>query len=120
MVYAKTIPTAAPLGVTTFLVERDTPGLDVGRPIAKMGLKTAPLCELFLDDCRVPASQVVGRVGGGFLVLDHVMKREILCSFIVNVGEMQHQLDRCIERAVRASSAGPSARSRPSPTGSST
>jgi L-prolyl-PCP dehydrogenase len=99
VVYARTHPDGGPLGVTAFVVERNTPGLDVGRPIAKMGLKTAPLCELFLDECRVPASHVVGRVGGGFLVLDHVMKREILCSFIVNVGEMQHQLDRCIDYA---------------------
>ena len=64
-----------------------------------MGLRTSPLWELFFDDCRVPASNVLGRVGGGFMVLDHVMKREILFSFIVNVGEMQHRLDRCVEYA---------------------
>jgi alkylation response protein AidB-like acyl-CoA dehydrogenase len=95
MVYARTHPDGGPLGITAFLVERDTPGLSVGPPMEKMGLRTSPLSELFLDDCRVPADRVVGRVGGGFLVLDHVMKREILLSFIVNVGEMQHRLDRC-------------------------
>jgi alkylation response protein AidB-like acyl-CoA dehydrogenase len=99
VVYARTHPDGGPLGVTAFLVERDTPGLEVGKPIAKMGLRTAPLSELFFDDCRIPATNVVGRQGGGFLVLDHVMKREILCSFVVNVGEMQHQLDRCVEYA---------------------
>ena len=99
MIYARTHPAGGALGVTAFIVERDTPGLSVGNPMHKMGLRTSPLSEVFLDDCRIPADNVVGRVGGGFLVLDYVMKREILFSFIVNVGEMQHRLARCIEYA---------------------
>jgi alkylation response protein AidB-like acyl-CoA dehydrogenase len=99
MVYARTRPEGGALGITAFLVPRNTPGLGVGTPAAKMGLRTSPLGEVRLDGCRVPASHVVGREGGGFLVLDHVMKREILFSFIVNVGEMQHRLDRCVEYA---------------------
>jgi alkylation response protein AidB-like acyl-CoA dehydrogenase len=98
-IYAKTHPDGGPLGVTAFLVERTTPGFEVGKPITKMGLKTSPLSELFLDDCVVPATNIVGQVGGGFLLLDHVMKWEILCSFIVNVGEMQHRLGQCVEYA---------------------
>lgn len=99
VVYARTRPDAGALGITAFLVDRDTPGLSVGKPMKKMGLRTSPLSELFFDDCRIPASRVLGRVGGGFMVLDFVMKREILFSFIVNVGEMQHRLDRCVEYA---------------------
>lgn len=99
MVYAKTRPEGGPLGVTAFLVEKDTPGFEIGKPVKKMGLRTSPLSELYFDDCRVPASRVCGRVGGGFMVLDHVMKREILYSFVVNVGEMQHRLDRCVAYA---------------------
>lgn len=99
VVYARTRPDAGALGITAFLVDRDSPGLSVGKPMKKMGLRTSPLSELFFDDCRIPKSSVLGRVGGGFMVLDFVMKREILFSFIVNVGEMQHRLDRCIEYA---------------------
>jgi alkylation response protein AidB-like acyl-CoA dehydrogenase len=99
VIYARTHPDGGPLGITAFLVERDTPGFEVGNAIPKMGLKTSPISELFLDDCRIPVSHVVGRVGGGFLVLDYVMKREILCSFVVNAGEMQYRLDRCIDYA---------------------
>jgi alkylation response protein AidB-like acyl-CoA dehydrogenase len=99
VVYARTQPDAGPLGVTAFLVERDSPGLHVGRPIAKLGLKSAPIAEVFLDNCTVPASQVVGRPGSGFLILDYVMKWEILCSFVVNVGEMTHRLERCVAYA---------------------
>jgi alkylation response protein AidB-like acyl-CoA dehydrogenase len=99
VVYARTNPEPGPWGISALLVERDTPGLTVGRPIEKMGLKTAPLCELFFDGCRIPASNVIGRPGSGFLILDHVMKWEILCGFIINVGEMQHRLERCLEHA---------------------
>lgn len=99
VVYARTRPDAGALGITAFLVERDTPGLSAGKPLKKMGLRTSPLSELFFDDCRIPAASVLGRVGGGFIILDYVMKREVLFSFIVNVGEMQHRLDRCVEYA---------------------
>ncbi|GAA1964882.1 acyl-CoA dehydrogenase family protein [Amycolatopsis minnesotensis] len=99
IVYAKTHPDGGPLGTTAFLVERDTPGFSVGNAIPKMGLRTSPLCELYFDDCRVPAANVVGRRGAGFLVLDYVMKWEILCSFVINLGEMQHRLERCVEYA---------------------
>jgi alkylation response protein AidB-like acyl-CoA dehydrogenase len=98
-VYARTSDRPGPLSVTAFLVERDTPGLRVGAPVAKLGLRTSPLGELSFEDCRVPASRVLGRPGGGFLVLDHVMRREILCSFVVNAGEMRHRVARCVEYA---------------------
>ncbi len=99
VVYARTGKRGSPAAITTFLVDRDTPGLTVGKPMAKMGLRTSPLSELFFDNCRVPASNVVGSPGAGFLILDHVMKWEILCSFVINVGEMQHRLERCADYA---------------------
>ncbi|WNV86216.1 acyl-CoA dehydrogenase family protein [Umezawaea sp. Da 62-37] len=99
VVYARTDPTAGPLGVTAFLVETTMAGVSVGSPIEKMGLRTSPFAEVFLDDCVVPSANVIGRAGSGFLVLDHVMKWEILCSFIVNVGQMRHRLERCVDYA---------------------
>lgn len=99
VVYARTDATAGPLGITAFLVQRETPGLTFGPSLEKMGLRTSPFGEVHLADCVVPATQVVGRVGGGFLVLNHVMKWEVLCSFIVNVGQMRHRLDRCLDYA---------------------
>lgn len=96
VVYARTHPDAGPLGLTPFVVERGTPGFEIGNPIAKMGLRTSPLTELFFHECRIPAANVLGRPGGGFIVLDHVMKWEILCSFVINLGEMEQRLERCI------------------------
>jgi alkylation response protein AidB-like acyl-CoA dehydrogenase len=99
VVYARTSEQGGPLGTTAFLVERDTPGFNTGKPIPKMGLRTSPLCELFFDEVRVPAGNIIGRAGGGFLVLDHVMKWEILCSFAISLGEMRHRLRQCVDYA---------------------
>jgi alkylation response protein AidB-like acyl-CoA dehydrogenase len=99
VVYARTNEQGGPLGTTAFLVERETPGFSFGNPIPKMGLRTSPLCELFFDEVRVPASNIIGRAGGGFLVLDHVMKWEILCSFAISLGEMRHRLEQCVDYA---------------------
>src|SRR5690606_9685208 len=99
LVYAKTDPEQGAFGMTAFVVERDTPGLTVGPPIDKMGLRTSPFCDVTFDDCVVPAANVVGRPGRGFFILDHVMKWEILCSFIISVGAMRHRMERCAEFA---------------------
>lgn len=99
VVYARTGPPGNPAAITAFLLDRDTPGLTIGNPIGKMGLRTSPLCEVFLDDVRVGADRIIGRAGSGFLILDHVMKWEILCSFVINAGEMRHRLAQCVEYA---------------------
>ncbi len=99
VVYARTSDEPGPFGTTAFLVQRGAPGLRFGPAEAKMGLRTSPLGALHLDGVRVPAANVLGRVGGGFLVLDHVMKWEILCSFAVTAGAMRHRLDRCLAHA---------------------
>ncbi|NYH55673.1 alkylation response protein AidB-like acyl-CoA dehydrogenase [Nocardiopsis arvandica] len=99
VVYARTDSGNGPLGLTAFLIGARTAGLRVGPPMEKMGLRTSPLSELTLDGCRVPRENVIGRPGSGYLVLDHVMRWEVLCSFVTTVGEMRHRLDRCIEYA---------------------
>jgi alkylation response protein AidB-like acyl-CoA dehydrogenase len=99
MVYARTEPGTGPFTVTAFLVERDTPGLVVGGAIDKMGLRTSPLAELSLDGCRVSRDNIIGKLGGGFLVFDHVMRWEILCTFAFAVGKMRYRLERSLDFA---------------------
>jgi acyl-CoA dehydrogenase len=67
IVLAVTDPTA-PLKsrFTTFIVEKDNPGLQMGRTFKKMGWRGHPLSAFSLVDCRVPRSHVLGEVGGGF------------------------------------------------------
>lgn len=106
VVYARTGKPGDVSGITAFLVRRDSPGLSVGRPIAKMGLRSAPLAEIFLDNVSVSADHVIGTPGTGFLVFDHVMKWEILCGFAVTLGEMQHRMERCVDYARNRSQFG--------------
>ncbi|MFB7502962.1 acyl-CoA dehydrogenase family protein [Streptomyces broussonetiae] len=98
LLYVRTGP-PGPFGLSVFLVERDTPGLRVGEPLGKMGLRTSPLSEVTLDRLRVPAARRIGQEGAGFLILDHVMKREILFSFSLTLGEMEHRLERVLAHA---------------------
>jgi len=100
VVYAMTNKQAGALGgVSAFLVPRDAPGFTTGPAIKKMGLRSAPMCDLVFEDCRIPAANLIAREGMGFAILDHVMKWEILCSFIVSVGEMQRRLEKCVSYA---------------------
>ncbi|MFB7667617.1 acyl-CoA dehydrogenase family protein [Kitasatospora sp. NPDC056138] len=85
-----------PFGLTTLLVEAGTPGLTVGPAMDKIGLRTSPVGTLSFDRLRVPVSQRVGQEGTGFLVLDHVMKREVLFGFSITLGEMTRRLEETI------------------------
>ncbi len=53
-------------GISAFLVERDTPGLQIGKPMKKMGLRASATTDLFLEDVRVPASALLGAEGEAF------------------------------------------------------
>jgi acyl-CoA dehydrogenase len=69
VVAAKTDPVAGSKGVTLFLVEGDREGFTRGRNLEKLGAKAQDTSELFFQDVRVPASNVLGEVGRGFAVL---------------------------------------------------
>jgi len=55
-------------GITAFLVDRDTPGFSVGKKEDKLGIRASSTCELILEDCRIPKSNVLGEVGKGYKV----------------------------------------------------
>ena len=64
IVLAVTDPEAGPgQGVSAFIVERNTPGLSVGRDLDKMGTRSSPLSLLHFDDCRVPSENMLGTEG---------------------------------------------------------
>ena len=86
-------------GVTCFLVPRDSRGLTIGPPMDKMGLRTSPMSQIFLDGCRVPAGAVVGGVGSGAMVFNHTMDVERLLVMAPAIGVMERLLERCVEHA---------------------
>ncbi len=68
IVFANVNPEAGYRGITAFLVERGSQGFTVGKKEDKLGIRASSTCELILEDCRVPASQVLGEAGKGYKV----------------------------------------------------
>lgn len=98
-VYATLDPSLGAMGITAFLIERDTPGLKVGKGLQKMGLRTSPMAELVLDDCVVPAANRLGREGRGVQVFESSMEWERGCILANYLGLMKRQLEECVEYA---------------------
>ena len=69
VLYAKTDPDAGSKGITAFIVEKDFPGFGVGQKLDKLGHRGSPTAELLLDDCQVPAGNVIGEVNRGVSVV---------------------------------------------------
>jgi len=68
IVFATMNPESGYRGITAFLVERGMPGFTVGKKEDKLGIRASSTCELILEDCRVPAANVLGEVGKGYKV----------------------------------------------------
>jgi len=85
------------MGVTAFLVDKDTPGLRVGPNMSKMGLKTSTISELFFDDCEIPAENLLGKTGAGASIFNASMEWERASILANYVGGMEYQLERCID-----------------------
>ncbi len=78
IVVAKTATDQGAHGVSLIVVERGTPGFTRGRRLAKVGLKANDTAELFFDDCRVPAENLIGTENHGFYQLMANLPRERL------------------------------------------
>jgi alkylation response protein AidB-like acyl-CoA dehydrogenase len=121
IVFANADPAAGYRGITAFVVERGTPGFSIGKKEDKLGIRASSTCELILEQCRVPAANVLGEVGKGYKVaietlnegrigigaqmiglargaLDHTVKyvkeREQFGKPIASFQAVQHQLAR--------------------------
>lgn len=68
IVLANVNPEAGYKGITAFLVERDFAGFTVGKKENKLGIRASSTCELVLENCIVPKSQVLGEVGKGYKI----------------------------------------------------
>jgi alkylation response protein AidB-like acyl-CoA dehydrogenase len=99
VVFATVDRSAGPDGITAFLVEKGMPGLSVGASLGKMGLRTSPLGEVFLDGCVVPEGQRLGPEGAGVAIFNHSMDAERACILAANVGVLERQLASCVARA---------------------
>lgn len=81
------------LGLTAFVLEKDTPGFTVGKQIEKMGLRTSPMAELIFDNCRVPVANRLGREGRAVQIFNDSMEWERGCILASNIGTMERLLE---------------------------
>jgi alkylation response protein AidB-like acyl-CoA dehydrogenase len=68
VVFANADPDKGYKGITAFLVERSFPGFSVGKKEDKLGIRASSTCELVLEDCEVPAENVLGPLGQGYKI----------------------------------------------------
>jgi alkylation response protein AidB-like acyl-CoA dehydrogenase len=102
VVFATIDPMKGRGGVTAFLVERarpGRPGFEVGPELDKMGLRTAPMAELVLEECFVPDDGRLGPEGAGPSVFRSSMEWERSCILASHVGAMERQLEACVRYA---------------------
>lgn len=99
VVFATTDPNLGQWGISAFIVEKGTPGFDLGRDIDKMGLRTAPMGELILQDCFVPEENRLGPEGAGASIFGSSMEWERGSILATNLGVMQRQLDTSVQYA---------------------
>jgi len=68
LVFATLDPAAGYKGITAFIVEKGFPGFTVGKKEDKLGIRASSTCELILEDCHVPAENVLGEPGKGYKI----------------------------------------------------
>ena len=68
ILFATVDPAAGYKGITAFIIEKEFPGFTVGKKEDKLGIRASSTCELILEDCRVPAENVLGEVGKGYKI----------------------------------------------------
>lgn len=99
IVLARTGGEAALSGLTAFIVERGTDGLEVGAPSETLGLRATGLGEVSFRDCRIPKSAALGGWGNGATVFTTTMEWERSFIMASAVGTMRRQLEESIEQA---------------------
>jgi alkylation response protein AidB-like acyl-CoA dehydrogenase len=86
-------------GISLLVVERGMPGFERGRNLDKIGLKAQDTAELFFDEVRVPAGNLLGRENGGFVHLMENLPQERLSIAAVAVAACERVLELTLDYA---------------------
>jgi alkylation response protein AidB-like acyl-CoA dehydrogenase len=97
LVVARTDPEAGARGFSLLAVERGMPGFERGRKLDKIGMKAQDTAELFFEDVRVPAANLVGTEGMGFIHLMNNLPQERLSIAAVAVAASRIVLDLTVQ-----------------------
>jgi alkylation response protein AidB-like acyl-CoA dehydrogenase len=96
---AKTDPQKGTRGISSFIVEKGTPGFKPGRDEKKMGLKGSVTSELFFEDCRIPAENMLGEENQGFRQFLITLDAGRVAIAAMAVGLAQGAYERSIDYA---------------------
>ena len=88
-------------GISSFIVERDTPGITLGSVDKKMGQSGSMTCDVIFEDCRVPADNLIGEEGEGFITAMKVLDRGRLHISGVSVGVAERLIKGALEYALQ-------------------
>ena len=99
LLFANVNPAQGYKGITAFLVERDFPGFQVGKKEDKLGIRASSTCELILDGCRVPKTNVVGEVGKGYKIAIETLNEGRIGIGAQMLGLAQGALDHALAYA---------------------
>jgi len=98
-VFAYTDPEQGYKGMTAFLVDRNMPGVSVGRPFEKLGQNASDTAEVFLENVRVPVENRLGKEGQGFLIAMQVFDRSRPGVGAMAVGIARRAMEEAISYA---------------------
>lgn len=96
LITAMTDKEAGVKGISMFLVEKGTPGLSTGNHEDKMGIRTSNTADVVLEDCRIPAANLVGKEGEGFKIAMKTLDQARTWMGCVATGIAQRALDEAI------------------------
>ena len=93
---AMTDKSAGVKGISMFFVEKGTPGLSTGNHEDKMGIRTSNTADVVLEDCRIPASNLIGKEGVGFKIAMQTLDQARTWMGCIATGIAQRALDEAI------------------------
>lgn len=99
LVYATTNPDLGSWGITAFIVDGDSEGIQASAPAETMGLRTTVLGSIMFENVFVPEENILGKVGAGASIFNKSVERERCLGFGSHVGAMRRQLEATIAYA---------------------
>ncbi len=97
LVYVRTDKNAGPRGLSQFIIDKEAPGLSVGQPFHKMGNRGSPTAEIFFEDCRVPAENLVKGENQALGILLSGLDVERSVGGAMGVGGALHAIDKSLD-----------------------
>ena len=102
VVMAVTDRTARTKGISAFIIEKGTPGMSAGKKEDKLGMRASETSEVLFENCRVPADQLLGGEGRGFVDAMQVLDAGRIGIAALAVGLAQGAYEAALDYAQRA------------------